>query len=287
MADLGLDDVELRRKAVHAFILRASLPLLADAGERMAVLGTGTLFYINERYFIVTAAHILKEDPDDFNSPGIDLTAIAYPSRLQSAASNTFHPAASSALRPAALNTLGPFEVFRPKMPFKTDVAVLELKSSSTIAVLKEGWGFLTLRNVGTPDSCANFILAGYLFEGATFKAGIVTQKVLSIQTSLLDYLPEVEFPEPGIDQFYYLPENLEAGDPPQKVTSLKGLSGASIWAYVNFTPSSALWDASLALQVIGVQSSAKIGCWFRGVDWAVVKSILRNDDVGIRRTTS
>jgi len=292
MTNYDLNDDELRRKAVDAFILKVSLPLLTDASERMAVLGTGTLFHINERYFIVTAAHILKEDPDDFSSPDIDLSAIAYPSRLQDAPSSALHPAVSNklrpgafkSLRPAPLNTLGPFEVFRLKMPCKTDVAVLELKSSSTIAVLKEGWGFLTLRNVGAPpDDCTDFILAGYLFEGATFKAEIVTQRVFSLQTNLLDYLPEVEFPEPGIDQFYYLPENLEAGNPPQKVTSLNGLSGASIWAYVDFPHNNALWDASLALRVVGVQSSAKMGHWFRGFDWAAVKSILGNDDLGLR----
>jgi hypothetical protein len=32
---------------------------------------------------------------------------------------------------------------------------------------------------------------------------------MLSLQTNSLDYVPEVEFPEPGVDQFYYLPENL------------------------------------------------------------------------------
>jgi hypothetical protein len=284
MADHELDETKLRRGIIDAFILKVSLPLLADAGGQMAILGTGTLFNIEGRSFIVTADHNLKEDPDDPDSPDIDLTTIAYPSSLQASLSASVGSRRSRP-KPAALNTLGPFDLFRPRKPSRLDVAVLELKGDATVKRLHDSWSFLTLANIGTPANCTTFILAGYLFEGATFENGIVGQVVLSLQTNPLHYTPEVEFPDSKFDQFYYLPESLEAGDPPRRVTSLKGLSGASIWSYTDSSDNGGIFPSS-AVRVIGIQSSAKMGAWFRGVDWNAVKSILRDKDVGLHTIT-
>ena len=41
MADHELDETKLREGIIDAFILKVSLPLLADAGGQMAILGTG------------------------------------------------------------------------------------------------------------------------------------------------------------------------------------------------------------------------------------------------------
>ena len=83
-SQLSLDQTE--QVLVNAEILNVTLPLLFDGAEAPEVLGTGTLFYVDDRAFVVTAAHLFKEDENDPFSADIDLTKIAYPTKLTEAA---------------------------------------------------------------------------------------------------------------------------------------------------------------------------------------------------------
>jgi hypothetical protein len=254
-------------EAVNRFILRVSLPLLSDGTQSPKILGTGTLFRIDGRVFLVTAAHLLKEDPEDSSSNDIDFTAIAFPSR----------PIA------ATLQTLGSFEVIRPAPQSNIDVVVLELKTPETIAILERGWDFLNFDNTGMGVRGTRFILSGYLFEGVRFDGTNIGQAMLTLTTDFLDYVPAVTDPAPSVDQFYYLEDQGTLIDgTTRRIPHLKGLSGASIWSYVAPSPP-ALWDPSTALHVVAVQSSAKRGHWFRGVDWAAVREIFRDPKVGLK----
>lgn len=251
---------------VHNFILRVTIPILQDAGECPNVLGTGTLFRIQGRSFIVTAAHILKKDEKDLYSPDIDLTSIAVP---------------TGTLR-ASLHTLGPFQLFRPHPPSHIDVVVIELLSPDVVAMLEAGWHFLDLSQVASAASAERFILSGFLVDGATFDGKNVGQKMLRLSTDRLHYVPEVDHPEPSVDQFYYLQESGELSDRRMaEIPSLKGMSGASIWSYAE-PQEGKLWDVSTALKVVAVQGSAKKRRWFRGADWKAVAAILSSPDVGL-----
>jgi hypothetical protein len=262
---------EKETEAVNGFILRVTLPLLIDAQPSPKILGTGTLFQAEGRAFLVTAAHILKTNPDDLESDDIEFTAIAIPSRPVN----------------ATLQTLGTFDVLRPKPPSKVDVAVLELKTSETIEMLRTGWGFLEFDRVGPASTSDRFILSGYLLEGARFDGINVGQAMLALRTDRLDYTPDVGDPDPTADQFYYLQSDGELIDGSKRtIPGLKGLSGASIWSYTDLR-TSPLWEPSKALHVVAVQSTYKRGTWFRGVDWAAVKTILRRPEVGLRNPPS
>src|SRR5688500_9164027 len=46
-------------------MLRSTVPIMAEIVENRPIpQGTGTLFRINDRHFIITARHVFKTDPD-------------------------------------------------------------------------------------------------------------------------------------------------------------------------------------------------------------------------------
>jgi hypothetical protein len=137
--------------------------------------GHGHAFTNGERYFIVTAAHILKEDEDDPSSVDIDLTAVAYPTGLLNA-------------KP---RTLGNFSLHRPGSPSRVDVAILELHDAETIETLKTGWRFLDLDAVAPFPFNARFVVTGFLHEGVKWDGNNVGQRFLKLTTDPLHYVPE------------------------------------------------------------------------------------------------
>lgn len=72
-----------RDAAICAYVYIVTIPLLADGKAAPRILSTGTLFNHEQRYFIVTAAHIFKEDEDDPSKADIDLKEVAYPAALK------------------------------------------------------------------------------------------------------------------------------------------------------------------------------------------------------------
>jgi hypothetical protein len=263
---VGVDPSVLNEsQAIHSFILRVTLPLLKESGEVPEILGTATLFRTGDRVFLVTAAHILKEDENDLSSADIDLTSIAFPSGPTN----------------ASLHTLGAIEVYRAPPEENIDVAVLEVKSPEIIEMIEKGWGFLKFDQVAQREEGNRFILSGFLVEGVRWDGRNVGQAMLTLATDPLHYIPDVSHPAPTVDQFYYLQKDGELADGSSRpIPNLKGLSGASIWSYAHST--SPFWDPSKALRVVAVQSTAKRGEWFRGVDWAAVNAILASPVVGL-----
>ncbi|VVD63011.1 hypothetical protein PPN31114_00201 [Pandoraea pneumonica] len=129
--------------AFEKFAMRSTVPLFLNwDGRGVALVGTGTLFEIAGRFFIVTALHIFagfaeahfqelafSDDPIDGN-----------------------------------LHTFGSTTIAK-SVPDHHDVAVVELLDQTTIGKLRTGWRFLTLDNVGLPTSTLRdgaLLLAGY-----------------------------------------------------------------------------------------------------------------------------
>lgn len=241
--------------AIHAFMLTVTIPLLKEAGEGMAVLGTGTLFRHNDRYFIVTADHILRAKSDS-NSEFIDLKEVAFPSRPKD----------------AQLFTLGEYTLWCSK-PVFADVAVLELHSAETIAKLKAGWGFLPFSQAGRFEEHDRFIISGFLEETAYLTGGVLRQSMMNLTTDLLDFTPEVDEPTPS-DRFLYLERaGTQFDGSAREIGSLCGVSGGPIWGFS--IPSVGFWDPSRALQIVAVQSAEMERNWSRVMDWSAVRAIL------------
>jgi hypothetical protein len=82
---------------------------------------------------------------------------------------------------------------------------VLELNDEGSIAALKAGWRFLGFDAVSDFPFNARFILSGFPLEGASWDGHNVGQNFLMLSTDPLHYIPEVAFPEPSVDRFFYL----------------------------------------------------------------------------------
>lgn len=245
---------------VSQYVLEVTVPLLADGPT---ILGTGTLFTHENRYFIVTAAHILKADQDNPTSADIDLSGIAIPTCRAN----------------ATLVTLGNFEIFRPDASSHVDVTVFELKTQETIDHLKKGWKFLDFDAVAPLPFNARFILSGFPLEGASWDGERVGQNFLMLSTDPLHYVPAVKFPETSVDRFFLLgKEGTLLDGSIREIPRLQGLSGASLWAY---SEPMGFWSPQAALKVVAVQNSAKHGEWIRCADWDAVRYIFRQPNVG------
>lgn len=252
-------------EAVTHYILKSTVPLLADAAPSPWILGTGTLFEHEGRHFIVTAAHILKTDANDLSSPDIDLSAIACPTGLVG----------------ATIITLGSIDVFRPAPPSNLDVVVLELKDDEVVQTLKGGWTFLGFDTVDPFPAQGRFLLTGFLYDGRTWDGRNIGQRCLKLATDPLDHIPTVNDPEPQFDRFFLLRDKAEMPDGSlREIPPLPGMSGASLWS---FHQPAGLWSPEKAVKIVAVQSSYMRGKWFRCFDWEAVRLIFRTPEVGLR----
>lgn len=252
---------------LNSFRLHAIVPLVRERGEGLEILGTGTLFTHEDRYFLVTADHIFRKDKDDNASALIDLRDVAVPSRPGD----------------AVLITLGSHEIYRIAPPVRLDVIVLELRDPETTRTLKANWTFLPFGQVDEPQPGERFVICGFPEEGATLSNDVLRQRFLNLETDFLLADPAVKEPAPGYDLFFYLQrEGLLSDGSRRRLGSLVGLSGGSIWAIR--PPSEAeLWTPSKVCRIIAVQSSEMEETWSRGVHWRAVRQILGQPELGFR----
>ncbi len=128
---------EAARAAIQAFAANSVIQIFA-AG--LVPLGTGTLFEVGERAFIVCARHLF----DDMD--GGLLQSIAVPEGPR-----------------GAIVEIAPVELFRPSYGERhLDIALIELKDPDVIALLKRSWRFLSLSDVAEAPSSGQFVLSAY-----------------------------------------------------------------------------------------------------------------------------
>jgi hypothetical protein len=262
---------------LNNYRLRFTLPLFSEPPRSFVLLGTGTLFEHEDRYFIVTADHIFRVNEDDPRSPLIDMTTVGVPTDPR--------PAGAGA---ASIVTLGNHHLYRLAPPVLIDVIVVELLDPQTIATLKAGWSFLPFSQaedvVATDD---RFVITGFMAQGLRFDKDTnrVGQALLNLETDYLHYTPQVVDPVPQFDMFFYLQAGMTNVDGTQRtVTTLKGLSGGPIWAVRDIAKND-LWIPSKAMKIVAIQSSELQSQekWSRGFRWSAVQQILRQPDVGLQ----
>ena len=136
---------EAKAEAIRQFLFQCSVPIMVEQPEGKgppAVLGTGTLFEINSKAYLVTAQHIF--DDVDFNCVGVVAP------RETSGPALTFQ--GSIVHKPIPLDRkAGPHY----------DVALIELRNPELIARLKSSWRFLGPSNIGVIGR-TKFLVAGY-----------------------------------------------------------------------------------------------------------------------------
>jgi hypothetical protein len=251
------------RDALGAFMASVCIPILYDHETKGThQVGTGTLFILDNRLFLVTAAHLF----DDFD-PQSDqerLGRFAIPSR-----------------HTRQLWSLGPYNLLRPKEK-QYDVAALELHEPATIERATASWRILTLANTANAAPSGLFILCGFpeVRERQVGRAAITGDR-LTVFTARIPIPDNADEPvHPAVDLFFAYDE--EAIDvvtrTPIRSLPLQGCSGASIWQYQEPTPN-VLWTPERSLKIVGVQCAYRPGQYFRAITWATALEIMRQAD--------
>ncbi|WP_125901180.1 hypothetical protein [Methylobacterium indicum] len=270
------DFEQARHVMLNNYRLNFTLPLFSEPPNSLSLLGTGTLFEHEERYFMVTADHIFREDEDDPNSALIDMTTVGVPVAPRPANQGS-----------VPIISLGKHNVYRITPPVLIDVIVVELLEPETITALKAGWSFLPFtqaEDIAISDD--RFVITGFMGEGLKYDSttNVVGQAMLNLETDYLHYTPKVKDPVPQFDLFFYLQSDMTNVDGTQRtVKTLRGLSGGPIWA-VRDVAKGEVWAPAKAMKIVAVQSSEFQGQdkWSRGFRWQAVQQILRQSEVGL-----
>jgi hypothetical protein len=197
-----------KHDAVKQFMLTVTVPILCDTPKGVDHIGTGTLFEIGDRSFLVTARH---------NFDNQEAKHFAVPN----------NPIDSD------LQTLGRFVLHKPDNE-AIDVAVLELLESTTIDAVKKGWRLLKPENAAIASPEGVFLLCGYPSERIRVHDGRLVGTLLLAYTARLKEVPKAEKPVDGrLDLFFHHgTEPTDLTGKPISGPHLRGTSGSSVWEY-------------------------------------------------------
>jgi hypothetical protein len=262
---LKISDDENESVALHDFIYHTTLPLISKDQGQTCLIGTGTLFKVAGKHFLVTAAHTL----DHFEPAGW-----SYPA----------HP-----LR-GEIRLLGPSTYYR--IDDQTDdITVVELQSKETIAQLEKEWRFHTLDSIWLPDySADSIIVAGYPSIRAKFDGRDLSGRMFVLKSQLYEKTPPEAFDSkdpmtPGVDFFVKHKDAInEVTGENVSMETLRGMSGSSIWAYrKRGWVSHRVWAPDNVFRIIGIQSAALKNNYVRGKAWTAAFKMMANMDESLR----
>ncbi len=259
--DLGAEE----RKALQAFLLKSTLPVLYDWEDKgIDQIATGTLLCLGTRYFLVTSRHLFRDKYHHQYDPA----RLAFPA---TALGKAVFPFGNSIL-------------YLPSVE-KVDIAILEITEQETVSRLSSGWRILSEKNLGPASGSGTYVLSGYPSSEAVKRGDLLGGTLVTIFTEIMRELsPEVRpEPDPGIDLFFHLDEEGEQVDGSMaNVPALQGMSGASVWKVL--PNENAIWTPESALRIIGVQSAYQPAKYFRAINWTGALEIFRRIDAELGR---
>jgi hypothetical protein len=246
-------------------------PIMYDLSDRLVILGSGTLFQHDNRFFIITAAHLFD---DEYVGEKFDFEKIAGPDTRGRGNPTTLG------------QTL--FSIAERK-PFDFDMAIIEIYDHGKISRLKKEWTFLTIHSLALPKSDPLYCLGGYPSDFQKQHGNITHGSMLVVRTTRLLEIPEyAEKPvDSNIDIFCgYDPQGnvRQLSDKTMSSPSLQGVSGGSLFQY---TPSrvGAVWTPAEAMKLVGIQSSASNAKkWFRAKNCIAISLAFRGIDLNLAK---
>lgn len=254
-----------QQNAIHNFLIEVTLPIIAVEKDEFVIIGTGTLFTIAGRLFLVSAAHIL-----DHFEPG----RWGFPTGPHAGEIKTFGQAA----------------FFRASDP-SIDVCVAEILDSQAKADLENAWRVLTLRDVWLPDYSADVVyLTGYPSIRAKYEKGNLRGQLFVVPTQFRKDAPQIarlsdDEVRKGIDFFLdYKKAINELTGEDVSAFKIQGTSGSSIWAYrKRGWRDGPVWSPQTSMCVIGIQSAYVHNDYLRCKSWGPVLIALAQVDKKIR----
>ena len=149
--------VEAERHAIEQLLVKVTLPIIVQDKNRFGIVGTATLFTIQDRLSLITAGHTILDYSVD---------RWAYSERPTG----------------GTIFTLGQLNHYRPNDK-QYDVAVVEILDPETSQRLRTNWRFLTLDQVSLPHEGAEFFVSGYPSALAISEETAVRGVLLTLET--------------------------------------------------------------------------------------------------------
>ncbi len=243
---------------------QCTLPIIGERGNRNGICGTGTLFQIGERYFLVTAAHVinpLRQSSDrDF--------AFGVPTSRTHGAGVEWSKGTFVGLDKIDTNN-------------EPDIGFFEFSDPAFVSKLQKGWRFLSLSHVhvlGPTRPNTHYLVFGYpesmsRKHGNNFRTGPLTYiSVLYNGKSLKDLVGSRP------QDHLFLQHNghgVSDTNAVIKVPAPHGISGCAIWVLFD-AASNEIWSPSTHAKVVAVETAYKDGEYIRGTTWHAVLRTLR-----------
>jgi hypothetical protein len=163
-------------QAYEEFLRLLTVPVLINREDGPVILGTGTLFEIETKIFLVTEKHIFDDE---------DCAKVAI-------------PASPNDRTIAYLNDHKRY-VPNDGDPRELDICAIELRHAPLVDYVRGHWTCLTLDDTTTPASEGRFIVCGYPSALSSHKAnGLdidVATKILAFYTNRIPAPPNAEPP--------------------------------------------------------------------------------------------
>jgi len=255
---------ETEKQKLIAFTLMArryTIPLLEEDELTSAILGTATLFTVNSKYYLITAAHVIA---DIVNAKRMDRIGLPL------------------GLNAASVANLGNHFISYNREFEKFDVAIIRLDQTELVSRLKESWDFLSIKNVAAVDHThTKAFIAGYPRAASrTSKDFKMSSQFMCFATTFLDHVPEeADDVQPGVDVFlnheesgYALDGNLT------ELPKLQGVSGASVWSVLPDLEAG-VWNSEDHVRVVAVEVACRAGLYVRAKSWLLVANLFEAID--------
>lgn len=245
---------EHQQQALDTFGFRAAVPLFRAIGEDADHLATGTCVAIGEKRILLTARHILDAcEPEQI--------------------------AIATSPEGSGLRTLGNLLIHKPiDLPgTEIDIVGIEIQDRETIDIVEAGWRVVDMAIGDEHHTEAEFVLIGYPSDTLNKTGMRISGRPAAIVTALTVAVPNNSTPpaNPTLDIFLQLPrEAIARGGAIVAIPPISGMSGCAIWQ-LRETVDNELWSPDRVLRLVGIQSSARAGSYFRGKCWTYIRNLL------------
>ncbi|MCB9934590.1 MAG: hypothetical protein H6840_02775 [Planctomycetes bacterium] len=252
--------------AARAYAESCTVPIVGELAGSAGVYGTGTLFRIDARFFLITAGHVTDALASD------------------AAANSDFAYGIPTSRRKNAKIQLPHVHLYRldsakddndpsAKERNDPDVSIYEFLNPAEIADLQKTWHFLQLGNVSLEYPDTPYMVFGFPAATTRHVGTSLTGTPLSYVTAIhTGDLPETFTADRKQD--YLLIKHMEDGfDTKGRAVRLpppKGISGCSVWA-VHGAEEGEVWAPTSHAKVVAVETAYCRNEYIRGTKWPSV----------------
>jgi len=266
------DELLAKDNAIREFVENSIVPIIVDyddskTGERkVGILGTGTLFKFLDKYFLISAAHVLTETEgyDDY---------IAIPAGKEKSQGLTFKNCTR----------------YFPKDEKQRDIfdiGIIALNNDLGKQI-ELNYRFLNEQNINfkIKQEC-NIYISGFPYKWGKFDEinNVLHGNPFRLMSKIKTHRRGYDKYDPKSHILVEYSEMYYSGGNEDKLVvaeqELGGISGSSMWSFDDNQLS--VWSAEKCLKVIGIQSSLMKAEYIKGTKWAYMIDAFKHIDKNI-----